>query len=185
MNQFVVLSGCSGGGKSSVLAELARRGYTVVEEPGRRIVRQEMEHNGSALPWMDMTAFLRRAMELSLADRQAMQHHPGWIFFDRGWIDAAAARQRILGEPIPALLAEQHRYHRRVFLTPPWPEIYVSDSERKHGFEEAVVEYNHLLETYPALGYEGIVLPQASVSARAELILSTLGLPQLQNLPSV
>jgi len=32
-DRFVVLSGCSGGGKSTLLAELARRGHSVVEEP--------------------------------------------------------------------------------------------------------------------------------------------------------
>jgi predicted ATPase len=30
---FVVISGCSGGGKSTLLSELQRRGHAVVEEP--------------------------------------------------------------------------------------------------------------------------------------------------------
>lgn len=51
--RFVVLSGCSGGGKSSLLAALARRGHAVVEEPGRRIVAEETRSGGSALPWTD------------------------------------------------------------------------------------------------------------------------------------
>ena len=38
MDRFIILSGCSGGGKSTLLAELARRGFATVEEPGRRIV---------------------------------------------------------------------------------------------------------------------------------------------------
>jgi predicted ATPase len=37
MNRFVVISGCSGGGQSSLVAELGRRGRTILEEPGRRI----------------------------------------------------------------------------------------------------------------------------------------------------
>ena len=41
MNRFIILSGCSGGGKSTLLAELARRGFATVEEPGRRIVIEE------------------------------------------------------------------------------------------------------------------------------------------------
>ncbi|MPT22826.1 MAG: ATPase, partial [Starkeya sp.] len=41
MDRFVVISGCSGGGKSTLLTELARRGFAVVEEPGRRIVAEE------------------------------------------------------------------------------------------------------------------------------------------------
>jgi hypothetical protein len=33
---FVLITGCSGGGKSTLLAELRARGHPVVEEPGRR-----------------------------------------------------------------------------------------------------------------------------------------------------
>jgi predicted ATPase len=32
--RFVVISGCSGGGKSALLSELSERGHAVVEEPG-------------------------------------------------------------------------------------------------------------------------------------------------------
>jgi hypothetical protein len=39
---FVLISGCSGGGKSMLLIELGRRGYATVEEPGRRIVKEEI-----------------------------------------------------------------------------------------------------------------------------------------------
>ena len=38
VSRHVVLSGCSGGGKSALLAELSSRGFETVEEPGRRIV---------------------------------------------------------------------------------------------------------------------------------------------------
>ncbi len=69
MERFVVVSGCSGGGKSTLLAELGRRGHSVVEEPGRRIVRQELHDGGSALPWIDAAAFARRAVAMALEDR--------------------------------------------------------------------------------------------------------------------
>jgi predicted ATPase len=49
-NRFVVLSGCSGGGKSTLLIELGRRGYATEEEPGRRVVKEEMLGGGLALP---------------------------------------------------------------------------------------------------------------------------------------
>ena len=42
MSRFVILSGCSGGGKSTLLDALAERGFAVVPEPGRRIVAKEL-----------------------------------------------------------------------------------------------------------------------------------------------
>ncbi len=48
--QFVVLSGCSGGGKSSLLAELGRRGFATYEEPGRQVVKEQLLIGGDALP---------------------------------------------------------------------------------------------------------------------------------------
>jgi predicted ATPase len=174
MDRFVVISGCSGGGKSTLLGELARRGHAVVEEPGRRIVRDELERSGTALPWVDGVAFARRAIEMALADRADAGRHAGWVFFDRGLIDAAAALQHRAGEPALTELGRWHRYHRRVFLTPPWREIYVSDPERHHGFEDAVAEYERLIESYGALGYDVVMLPKARVAARADFILGLL-----------
>ncbi len=153
MNRFVVISGCSGGGKSTLLAELGRRGYATVEEPGRRIVHEEKEGKGSALPWADTAAFLRRAIAMSVADRISARALKGWVFFDRGLVDAAAGLQYLTGEAVVASLGQTHRYHQQVFLTPPWPEIYLTDPERRHGLDFAVAEYLRLLEIYPSLGY--------------------------------
>ena len=175
INRFVVISGCSSGGKSTLLAELGRRGHATVEEPGRRIVREELAGEGSALPWVNGAAFARRAIGLAVADRRAAADRPaGWVFFDRGLVDAAAALQHLTGEPTLDALRQAHRYHRRVFLAPPWPEIYVTDPERRHGFDAAIAEYHRLLVVYPSLGYEVILLPKVSVAARADFVLDTL-----------
>ena len=157
-----------------MLAELGRRGHAVVEEPGRRIVREELSRGGSALPWVDATAFLRCAVATALADRVSAGALDGWVFFDRGLVDAAAGLQYLTGEPVLAALGQSHRYHRRVFLAPPWPEIYVTDPERRHGLDAALVEYSRLLEAYPSLGYEVSILPKVAVTERADFVLSAL-----------
>lgn len=172
--QFVLITGCSGGGKSTLLAELAARGHHIVEEPGRRIVRQELQSGGRALPWVDPVAFLRRAVRMALADRAAARDLAGWVFFDRGLIDAASALEDLTGEPVLAELAAAHPYHRRVFMAPPWPEIYETDAERRHGFEDTLPEYHRLAKALPALGYEVTALPKAPVSARADFVLEAL-----------
>jgi predicted ATPase len=73
METFVTISGCSSGGKSRLLAELRRRGFATIDEPGRRIAVEELERGGRALPWVDAVAFLRRAIDMSLADRAAAE----------------------------------------------------------------------------------------------------------------
>ncbi len=174
VNRLVVISGCSGGGKSTLLIELGRRGYATVEEPGRRIVREELLGEGLALPWVNAIAFARRAVELALADRLAVKDAAGWVFFDRGLLDAAAAVQHLTGEPTLSALGQAHRYHHRIFLTPTWPEIYVTDAERRHGLNDAVAEYQRLLDLYPSLGYEVTILPKVGVAERADFILHIL-----------
>ena len=180
MDFFVVISGCSGGGKSTLLTELGRRGYMTVEEPGRRIVKEELLGNGLALPWVNEAAFARRAITLALPDRAKAIGHGGWVFFDRGLIDAAAALQHLTGEPVLSTAGQEHRYHHRVFLAPPWPEIYVADAERRHSLDAAVAEYQRLLDVCPSLGYETAILPKVSVPERADFVLNTLG-EQLHN----
>ncbi|RUL98733.1 AAA family ATPase [Rhizobium chutanense] len=174
MNRSVLISGCSGGGKSTLLAELAVRGHAVVEEPGRRIVKQELERGGVALPWVDMVAFARRAIAMAIADHTAAHEQAGWRFFDRGLIDAAAALQHLTGEPALEKLSAVHRYHETIFLTPPWPEIYTTDPERRHDFDEAIAEYDRLAAIYPALGYQVVILPKIAVADRADFLLDRL-----------
>jgi predicted ATPase len=173
-DRFVVLSGCSGGGKSTLLAELARRGYGGVEEPGRRIVREETERGGNALPWVDAEAFLRRAIAMALEDRRSAEAIAGWVFFDRGLVDAISGLEEMTGEPAKAEFGQAHRYNRIVFLTPPWQEIYATDAERKHGFEQAVTEYGRLVRDYGRLGYQTVELPKCPVAERADFVLSRL-----------
>ena len=49
--QFVVRSGCSGAGISSLLAKLGRRGFPIYEEPSRQVVKEQLYIGGDALPW--------------------------------------------------------------------------------------------------------------------------------------
>jgi predicted ATPase len=114
--RFVVISGCSGGGKSTLLTEPGRRGHATVEEPGQRIIREELKGEGSALPWIDPVAFVRRAIAMALADRASAAARDGWVFFDLGLIDAAAGLQHLTGEPVLVALGQSHRYHKCVFF---------------------------------------------------------------------
>lgn len=172
MCRFVVISGCSGGGKSTLLDELARRGFATVPEPGRRIVRDEQAAGGRALPWIDAEAFARRAIALASRDVDEAGGRDGRVFFDRGLIDAVAALEHVTGEPALDRHGHARRYHATVFMAPPWPEIFAGDAERRHGFEAAVAEYERLLMACERLGYATVLLPKVSVAERADFVLA-------------
>jgi predicted ATPase len=171
-DRFILISGCSGGGKSTLLAELARRGHAVVEEPGRRILAEARITGEDVLPWSNPEAFLRRAIAIALADRAAMAAHPGPVFFDRGLIDAASGLEALTGEAVLHPLGRAYPSHPRAFFTPPWPEIWVTDPDRRHGFDAAVAEHDRLVRDYRALGYEIVTLPKVPVAARAAFMLA-------------
>ncbi|MBB5751668.1 AAA family ATPase [Prosthecomicrobium pneumaticum] len=190
MNRFVILSGCSGGGKSTLIEALRRRGHRVVEEPGRRIIAAERARGGRALPWVDLAAFLDRAIAMALADRAAAAAGTGLVFFDRGLVDALVARAHCAGETAFAAegagaarggsgewaaLARAHPSNRAVFFVPPWPGIFRTDGDRRHGLAEAVAEYDRLAAAYPALGHTLHVLPKVPVETRADHVLAILG----------
>jgi len=174
IDRIVILSGCSGGGKSTLLDELARRGHAVVPEPGRRIVAEQLRTGGAALPWIDPVAFLHLALAMAQADYDAARSTEGWVFFDRGVIDAVAGLYHLTGAPDPVVATRGYRFHRHIFLVPPWPEIHVMDAERRHGMDEAIAEYDRLGSVYPALGYEVTVLPRVGVAERADIVLAAL-----------
>ncbi|WCE07632.1 AAA family ATPase [Pseudomonas sp. JBR1] len=175
MSRFVVISGCSGGGKSTLLVELRRRGHAVCDEPGRRVVALEEQVGGQALPWVDLEHFLRKALDVALDDYTRAFDHNGWVFFDRGLIDAAVGLSILRPEEDLTELLRAHPYYPQVFLVPPWPEIYVQDDARRHTFADAVAEFETLEQAYPALGYQVSLLPKTGVPERADFLLHSLG----------
>lgn len=171
-NNYVIISGCSGGGKSTLLSELAGRGFSVVAEPGRQIVKEQTSIDGDALPWINLNKFLDLALSRYLFQFNSRKDLK-ITFFDRGIVDAVHLEQ---SQPeYFHQAAEKFRYHRLVFLVPPWEEIFANDAERKHDFESAKKEFDELLIKYKKFDYETVVVPKGSVGERADFILKRLG----------
>ena len=118
MTRFILITGCSGGGKSTLLRALGAEGHAIVAEPGRRIVADQMAYNGTALPWVDPAAFARKAIEMSKSDLARARHKTGIVFFDRGLIDAAVALGHADGTALTAILHDAKPYADPVFLAP-------------------------------------------------------------------
>lgn len=174
---FYVITGCSGGGKSTLIDALRRRGFLCVDEVGRHIVRQQLRIGGDATPWQDQVKFreLLLARYMDVFEEVVERTRP--VFFDRG-IPEAIGWSRLL--KVRTLehhraAARIYRYARKVFVTPPWPEIFKQDEERRHSFEDALAQYPLALEVYLRCGYELIEIPKLPVSERVEFVLARVG----------
>jgi predicted ATPase len=105
------------------------------------------------------------------------QQQSGFVFFDRGVIDVLGYLC-LLGQAIPEPMqkaAEKFRYNHRVFIAPPWEEIFHQDRERKQDFQEAVRTYDAMINIYNEYGYELLELPRVPVRERLDFVLRKVG----------
>ena len=100
----------------------------------------------------------------------------GRVLFDRSVLDALCTLDLVapLSDSELGVFLSKYRYNARVFILPPWKEIYVSDTERDHHFEHAQSVYRITQSWYRRCGYQLIEVPKTSVSERCEYVLQTL-----------
>jgi predicted ATPase len=173
---FVAITGCSGGGKSRLLAELAARGYRTFAEPGRQIIKEQTAIGRPSILHDDPVLFGELCIARTLNRMIEAAGAPGPMFFDRTHIDPLShCANNPADEPHHwRHAAEIFRMHPMVFFVPPWLEIFEQDAERRHTFEDGLAEYPVLLKNYERFGYRPVIVPKASVSARADFVLRTL-----------
>lgn len=177
--RFVILTGGPGSGKTTVIDHLQTMGYGRSQEAGRGIIQDQVAVAGRALPWTDPALFAELMLCWEMRSYRIAAAQTAPVFFDRGVPDIVGYL-KLEGRPIPDHLhvaAEKFLYHRRVFIAPPWPEIYEQDDERKQSYAEAVRTYESMVEAYTAYGYELVHLPLASVAKRAQFITDSLHRP--------
>ena len=59
-------------------------------------------------------------------------------------------------------------------MTPPWKEIYTTDTERDQTFEESIEIYEKLREWYVMHDYQPILVPLLPVELRLKFILENI-----------
>ena len=164
----IILSGCSSGGKTTLLDALARLSFSTVAEPGRRVLAA----NGPD-PNHDPVAFARACLQLAKQDYK--DSTAPLAVFDRGLLDAHFNLEaRGIASPIDP---NAFPFWHTVLMAPPWPEIYVQDADRRHGLDAAMAEYELLTRGYESLGYSLAILPRDTVEARVAFVRARLAQP--------
>jgi predicted ATPase len=170
---FFVITGASGSGKSSIVEELARRGYPCIAEVGRRIVIEQNLIGGDAVPWRNHTKFMELLLSRSVQAYASVPAVDCPVFFDRALPECLGHSRSLSGAARAEALHHiaTLRYNSCVFVSPPWPEIYTTDSERKHSFEEGVAGHLAEIAAYADCGYSLLDIPRGSIEERAAFVL--------------
>lgn len=174
--RFFVITGGPGSGKTALVEALQNSGYACSVEAGRGIIRDQMAIGGRALPWADPMLFAEMMLGWEMRSYHIAQKETGDIFFDRGVPDVMGYL-RLLGLPLPEHMrkaAQSFRYNQRVFITPPWLDIFRQDRERKQDFEEAIRTYDAMAATYTACGYDLVEIPRVPVQERVRFVLHSI-----------
>lgn len=168
-----IISGGPGAGKTTLIDELRRRGYTVSDEVSRKMIMQEVELGSDCLPWKDIACFSDKVLDDMLIALGSSSSSL-LTFFDRG-IPDIIAYLLVAGLPVPekfhAALATQP-YCKRVFILPPWEEIYVNDPERWQSYTEAMAISEVICSTYLSYSFELIIVPPAPLAERVDFVIA-------------
>ncbi len=181
--EFVIVTGGPGSGKTTLLDALRALGYAVMAEAGRAIIQAQQAIGGNALHTGDSGLFAELMLSWDLRSHREAAAFAGPVFFDHG-VPGLPGYYELTGRPVPAHVTratQVFRYHPRVFVAPPWAEIYTGDAERTQDFTEAVRTYDAAVRAYLRSGYQLIELPRAPVATRVAAVLDHLaawGLPQ-------
>jgi len=174
--EIVVIIGGPGSGKTTLIDGLTDRGYTCYPEISREVTLEARKQGIEQL-------FLERPLlfsELLLEGRKkqfvsATNEAAEIVFLDRG-IPDVLAYMHYIGDAYPAFFdnaCKEHKYSK-IFILPPWEDIYISDDARYENYEQAVLIHEHLVETYEKYGYNLIEVPKDTVDSRILFILDKL-----------
>jgi predicted ATPase len=174
---LLVITGPPGSGKTPVLHELVASGFAGVAEPAREVIAEQRAIGGDGVYDKNRRLFLNLMLSRAVADFRRMSGAPGPVFFDRGIPDLIGYAELVgLDASDAATAAAVHRYNDLVFMLPSWPEIYVTDTERRMTFEAAEAFGECVRSIYVQLGYSVVDVPRDTIVARVRFILDTLGL---------
>ena len=169
-DNFYVITGGPGSGKTSLLERLGSKGYRYVPETARDIIKERLLQGLSPRP--EPKSFAEQIFSKDWTNFIS-NSDSSILFFDRSFMDSAC----LLFDSDPFAyykIKDTHlnnRYNNTVFITPPWKEIYRTDTERDQTFDEAIRVYERLESWYREHEYDIVVIPKDSVENRAMFIL--------------
>ncbi len=176
MAKKIVFAGGPATGKTTLIQALELRGYACAQEVSRQVTLEARENGISQFFVSDPLLFSEKLLEGRINQyKEAQEHKASMVFLDRGLPEVVAYLDRG-NTTYPnhfSKACEDHQYDR-VFIFPPWEEIYTPDNERYEDYQEALKIYPFLKAAYDRFGYESIILPKDTVENRISFVLENI-----------
>ena len=174
--EIVVIIGGPGTGKTTIIDGLLSKGFCCYPEISREVTMEAKKQGIEQLFLENPLLFSELLLEGRKKQFSSATSEPhNVVFIDRG-IPDVLAYMHYIGDSYPSFFddaCKEHKYSK-IFILPPWEEIYESDDARYENFEQAKLIYNHLVETYQNYGYNLIEVPRDTTENRIQYILKTL-----------
>lgn len=174
--EIIVIIGGPGTGKSTIIDGLIEKGFCCYPEISRQVTLEAKKAGIEQLFLENPLLFSELLLEGRKKQfRSALDETHKIVFIDRG-IPDVLAYMHYIGDSYPTHfdLACRENLYTKIFILPPWEEIYVRDEARYENFEQAKLIYNHLVETYQNYGYELIEVPKDALDNRILFILDQI-----------
>lgn len=174
----IVITGGPGTGKTSLINKIEEDGHSCLHEISRSVTLEARAAGIEQLFISHPLLFSQKLLEGRIKQHQEASAFTGdTIFLDRGIPDVVAYMD-CFGETYDSSFSKacQDHPYEKIFLLPPWEEIYVSDNERFENYEQAVLIHEALYNTYSSLGYDIVLVPKDSVENRVAFIYKALNL---------
>jgi len=172
----IVIAGGPGSGKTSLIYLLEKMGYKCMHEISREVTKKAQDEGIDQLFLNNPILFSELLLEGRINQFNEIDSSKNSIiFYDRGLPDIIAYMNYVK-QDYPEKFDEAcfNYQYDKIFILPPWPDIYLQDNERYETFKEAEELFDYLIDGYQKYKYDLHEIPFGTLEERAQFIIDNI-----------